>query len=177
MNAPGTESAFDVAEWFLDTALNNREYLQPMKMQYLMFLAQGYFAAMTAGKRLMPCIFIATERGPVEPNTYKIYAQRRPDFTRAPMPKHVSELLDGIWRRFGAYSAGYLGKMLCGHLPVAEALSNGNNTEIRLKSMTEFYAKASTAGDDMSNRPRMLRSQSGKTVCVKRWEPGKKQSS
>ena len=41
MEIPPAESVFDVAEWFLDTALNDGEYLQPMKMQYLMFLSQG----------------------------------------------------------------------------------------------------------------------------------------
>ena len=53
MLAPASESVFDVAEWFLDTALNDGEYLQPMKMQYLMFLAQGYYAALTKGQRLL----------------------------------------------------------------------------------------------------------------------------
>ena len=62
MTASASESVFDVAEWFLDTALNDGEYLQPMKMQYLMFLAQGYYAALTKGQRLIPSVFIATAR-------------------------------------------------------------------------------------------------------------------
>ena len=49
MEIPPAESVFDVAEWFLDAALNDGEYLQPMKMQYLMFLSQGYYAALTQG--------------------------------------------------------------------------------------------------------------------------------
>ena len=59
MEIPPSDSVFDVTEWFLDTALNDGEYLQPMKMQYLMFLAQGYYAALTDGKRFIPAVFLA----------------------------------------------------------------------------------------------------------------------
>ena len=75
MEIPPAESVFDVAEWFLDAALNDGEYLQPMKMQYLMFLSQGYYAALTQGKRFVPGIFLAAERGPVEPNSYRLFVR------------------------------------------------------------------------------------------------------
>lgn len=181
MHALAVDSAFDVAEWFLETALNDKEALQPMKTQFLMFLAQGYYAAASKGKRLIPCIFIATSRGPVEPCTYKIYAQMRPEIIRSPISDEISGFLNKIWRRFGAYSGSALGKMLLEHPPVSQALALGENVEIDLKSMTDFYTSLSAnnvkQGNDAFNRPRILRSHTGRAVCVKKWEPAKKQSS
>ena len=42
-------AVFDVAQNVVSQSAGviNGEYLQPMKMQYLMFLAQGYYAALT----------------------------------------------------------------------------------------------------------------------------------
>lgn len=178
MKAPAVETTFDVAEWFLDTALNEREYLQPVKLQALMFLAQGFYAAANAGKRLIPAIFVATQNGPVEPNTYKLYAAGRPVLTKSPLPRDVAVFLDRIWRRFGAYSAGYLTKMLSNHPPVAEAAVNGDRSEISLKSMAAFYADALSGENtaDAMNRPRLMRTQTGRTVCVKKWIPTNRHS-
>lgn len=179
MKAPAVETAFDVAEWFLDTALNEREYLQPAKLQSLMFLAQGFYAAANDGLRLIPAVFVVTQNGPVEPNTYKLYAAGRPMITKSPLPRDVAAFLDRIWRRFGAYSAGYLVKMLSNHTPVAEAALNGERAEISVKSMTLFY-KDALAGEntaDAMNRPRLMRTQTGRTVCVKKWIPANRHSS
>ena len=35
------DSAFELAFWFCDRALNDGEYLQPIKMHYLMYLSQA----------------------------------------------------------------------------------------------------------------------------------------
>ena len=34
------KSAFDVAFWFADTALHDNEYMQPQKLQRLLFLSE-----------------------------------------------------------------------------------------------------------------------------------------
>ena len=61
------DSVFEIAFWFSDRALNDNEYLQPIKLQYLMFLAQSYYAVAYEGKRLVPAIFVAEVVGPIEP--------------------------------------------------------------------------------------------------------------
>ncbi len=178
MTASASESVFDVAEWFLDTALNDGEYLQPMKMQYLMFLAQGYYAALTKGQRLIPSVFIATARGPVEPNSYKIYASARPLISRTPFNRTVSAFLQTVWRKYGSYSADYLGRLIAAHAPYAEAFAQGENTEISLALMTEFYTQGkntpATPNAASFTATRVMRSQSGKTVAVKKWIPSVK---
>ncbi|MBR1946410.1 MAG: hypothetical protein IJ846_09020 [Alphaproteobacteria bacterium] len=178
MEIPPVDSVFDAAEWFLDTALNDGEYLQPMKMQYLMFLAQGYYAALTKGKRFVPSIFLATERGPVEPNSYRLYGSERPTLTPHKMNRVTASFLQTIWARFGAYSPDYIYKLISAHSPYVEAFAAGAETEISLSAMADFYAGRAEKDERLKNAEfgatRILRSQTGKTVAVKKWIPKKK---
>ena len=75
---PTLPSVFDATEWFLDTALNDGEYLQPMKMQYLMYLAQGYYAAVSGARRFIPSVVVATARCPAQPKSYRLYSSAPP---------------------------------------------------------------------------------------------------
>ena len=54
-------NAFDIAFWFADTALNENEYLQPQKLQRLLFIAQSYYCIVQKGRKLMPAVFVADE--------------------------------------------------------------------------------------------------------------------
>ena len=178
MEIPPVDSVFDAAEWFLDTALNDGEYLQPMKMQYLMFLAQGYYAALTKGKRFIPSVFLATERGPVEPNSYRLYSSERPVLPARRMNKVTSSFLQTIWARFGAYSPDYIYRLISTHLPYVEAFVAGEKSEISLSSMAEYYAGRAEKDERLKKAEfgttRILRSQTGKAVAVKKWIPQKK---
>lgn len=172
------DSVFDAAEWFLDTALNCGEYLQPMKMQYLMYLAQGYYAAITKGKRFIPCVFLATERGPVEPNSYRLYGSERPALSGRKTDRVTESFLQTIWARFGAYTPDYIFRLISSHPPYAEAFAAGEGTEINLASMADYYAGCAEKDERLKNAEfgttRILRSQSGKAVAVKKWLPSKK---
>ena len=179
MEIPSADSVFDVAEWFLDTALNDGEYLQPMKMQYLIYLAQGYYAAVTGGKRFVPAVFLATERGPVEPNSYRIYGSQRPVLQYRSMPRGTQSFLQTIWARFGAYSPDYICRLISTHAPYAEAFAAGGGSEIDIAAMADYYARKTTGDERLKTAAsdggtRILRSQSGKAVAVKKWLPPKK---
>ena len=50
-----------MAFWFCDRALNDNEYLQPGKLQSLLYLSQAYYATAYNGKKLVPAIFVADE--------------------------------------------------------------------------------------------------------------------
>ena len=77
------ENAFDIAFWFADTALNENEYLQPQKLQRLLFIAQAYYTVAFNGRKLMPAVFIAEEMGPIEPqHLYSVF--KRPPRHRRP---------------------------------------------------------------------------------------------
>ena len=55
MAAPATSSIFDVAHWFVERARFEDSYLQAQKLQRLLWLAQGHYAATYHGRKLMPC--------------------------------------------------------------------------------------------------------------------------
>lgn len=169
------DSAFDVAFWFTDTALNNNEYLQPQKLHRLMFLAQAYYAVLNKGRKLMPSVFVASEMGPVEPNVYAAFSKGRPDIEiNLFMAEGVEEFLDTIWRRFGHHSADRLTQMTKGTTAYKEARKKGRRAEITIDHMIMAFARAEeTPAVNQIFRPKVMRSHTGKPVTVKAWVPGK----
>ena len=102
-------TAFDVAFYLEDIALNDHEYLQPIKLQRLLFLAQAYYAVAFKGRKLMPAVFVADELGPIEPNIYMAFSKGRPDVdVDLFMPPEVTSFLDNIWRKFGSFTVDKL---------------------------------------------------------------------
>jgi uncharacterized phage-associated protein len=170
------DSVFDVAFWFADTALNNNEYLQPQKLHRLMFLAQAYFAVAHSGKRLMPAVFVASEMGPIEPNTYAAFSKGRPDIeTNLFLPEEVESLLENIWRRFGHMSAERLTRMTKATPAYKQSVERGRRAVISLDAMRLSFVRAEdTPSLDQVVRPKVLRSHTGRPVTVKSWVPGTK---
>jgi len=170
------ENAFDIAFWFADTALNENEYLQPQKLQRLLFIAQAYYTVAFNGRKLMPAVFIADEMGPIEPNIFAAFSKGRPEVdARLFLPNDVEIFLDGIWRRFGHHSTDRLNKMLKETTAYKQALNAGNRAEISLDAMRLSFARAEqTPGVAQVVKPKVLRTQSGKAVAVKAWVPGTK---
>ena len=180
MASAAVDSSFDVAFWFLDRALDEQEYLQPQKMHRLMYLAQAYFAVAYNGRMLMPAIFVAEEFGPIEPNVFRACAIQRPAIDAKRLPEAVDHFLDSIWRKFGPHSSEFLNKQVAGHAPVRDALAKGTRTEIPLAAMIAFYGKKATVGSESMAapapvnqvlRPKLMRSQTGKAVEVRKWMP------
>ncbi len=167
------KSSFDLAFWFCDRALNDSEYLQPIKMHYLMFLSQAYFAAAYNGKKLVPAIFVADEVGPIEPSVFRAWDQGRPKFEgKNIISDDAAGFADSVWRRFGHHSAEYLAK-LCRQMPAYKsALKRGHRAEIRLQDITDSFAETSTAPPvDQVAKPKVMRSHKGRPVEVKSWSP------
>lgn len=169
-------NAFDVAFFFADTALAENEYLQPQKLQGLMFLAQAYFAVAFKGRKLMPAVFIADERGPLEPNVYVAFSKGRPDIDADLfLPAEVESFLDAIWRRFGHLSTEKLNGMAKGTSAYKKARGRGHRAEIALDEMRLSFVRAEkTPGVNQVVKPKLYRTQSGKNVTVQRWVPGTK---
>jgi len=176
------ESCFEIAFWFLDRALNDGEYMQPQKMQRLMFLAQAYFGVVQAGRKLMPATFIATAEGPLEPTIYRVFARGRPSVDLKPIDDVARHLLDSVWRQFGSYSIDKLNDLIKKHPPYVDAFSVEPDSEIDFESMVAFYGEkpgsrrsAVGAGSATSinkvMRPKVMRNATGKPVSVNRWTP------
>jgi uncharacterized phage-associated protein len=172
------DNAFDVAFWFADTALNENEYLQPQKLQQLLFIAQAYYCVAYNGRKLMPAVFVADERGPIEPNIYVAFSKGRPDIdARLFLPHEVETFLDNIWRRFGHHTTDRLARMVRKTTAYKQALKRGHKAEITLDSMHLSFARAEqTPGVQQVVKQKMLRTQTGKAVTVKAWVPGTKRA-
>ncbi len=170
------DNAFDVAFWFADTALNENEYLQPQKLQRLMFIAQAYYAVAFNGRKLMPAVFIADEMGPIEPNIYVAFSKGRPEVdAKLFLPHEVETFLDGIWGRFGHQSIDRLDKMVKETTAYKQAYKRGSRAEIPLDAMHLSFARAEkTPGVEQVVKPKVLRTQAGKPVTVTAWVPGTK---
>ena len=168
------DNAFDVAFWFADTALNENEYLQPQKLQRLMFIAQAYYSVAFNGRRLMPAAFVADEMGPIEPNIYIAFSKGRPEVdAQLFLPYEVETFLDGIWRRFGHHSTERLNSMTKDTSAYKQAYKRGNRAKISLDAMRLSFARAEkTPGVAQVIKPKIFRTQSGKPVTVKAWNPG-----
>ena len=168
------ESAFDVAFWFSDMALNENEYLQPQKLHRLMFLAEAYYAVAYSGCRLMPAVFVAEEFGPIEPTIYKAFTKGRPEVdVDLIVPEDVESFLRSIWRRFGHHSTERLTRITNETEAYREASRRGLRAEIGHDSMRRSFAGAQDAPAlDQVLKPKVLRSQTGKPVAVRAWVPG-----
>lgn len=169
------DSAFELAFWFCDRALNDGEYLQPVKMHYLMYLSQAYYATAFNGKKLIPAVFVAEEVGPIEPSVFRAWSQGRPKFEgKNIISDDATAFADSVWRRFGHHSAEHLSK-LCRKSPAyLTALKRGKRAEINLKEMVVSFSKAQNApAVDQVVKPKVMRSHKGRAVEVKSWTPPK----
>ena len=179
MTQTAVPSTFDVVIWLMDRALNEDEYLQPVKLHRLLFLAQAYFAVAYGGGKLAPATFLAEENGPIKPDVWRVYASGRPYIENVLLPELVEHFLDSVWRRFGSYSADYLGELLRGQPPFQEAFKQGPSHEISLEAMIAFYGRprpsavksAAVPSADEVLRLRTLVTADGKPVNVRRWTP------
>jgi uncharacterized phage-associated protein len=168
------ETMYDVAAWFMDHALNDNEYLQPMKMHRLLYLSQAYFGIAYHGRKLAPCSFVADDSGPIEPHVFRAFEQGRPSFYLNPnLPGPVESFLEGIWRRFGAYSADKLAELTKKSPAYQKARKKGKRAEIPYKDMLASFGKSKEDNTiDKIIKPKILRSQDGRPVQVKSWAPG-----
>lgn len=181
---PVCDSAFDVAFWLIDRALEDGEYLQPQKMQRLMYLAQAYWGVVSRGQRLIPGVFVISALGPIEPNSWRAMESGRPTLGTKPLSEQHRHFLNSVWRRFGAHSADHLLKLVSSHPPYVDAVAIGPRAEIPLESMMAYYGRREEETDDRLAapalkavlRPQVMRSQDGKPVNVQRWMPTRRVS-
>jgi uncharacterized phage-associated protein len=170
------KSAFDIAFKFADKALDKNEYLQPQKLQRLMFLAQCAYAVRHRGRRLMPAVFVADELGPIEPNIHLAFSRGRPDIDVDPrLPEDAQAVLDDVWNRFGHCSTEHLTRITRDTLAYRLARQRGEGAEIDRDMM-----RLSFTGDEAKPatlpvaRPKIMRTQTGRSVSVNAWTPAEK---
>lgn len=169
-------NAFDIAFFFADAALAENEYLQPQKLQGLLFLSQAYFSVAFKDKKLMPAVFVADERGPLEPNVYTAFSKGRPDIDADLfLSSEVAGFLDAIWRRFGHMGTDKIIRITKNTSAYKKAKVRGHRAEIFLEDMRLSFIQAEqTPSVAQVVKPKLYRTQSGKNVTVQKWVPGAK---
>lgn len=139
MPSSATDSCFEVALWFVEKARYEDNYLQAQKLQRLLWLAQGHYAATYHGRKLMPATFVARPLGPIEPNIYRAFELGRPELPELEPPAEINDFLERLWSRFGHHSTEHLSKLVRAHRIYMLALNMGENTEIPFEDVAKFF--------------------------------------
>lgn len=140
MAIPAVPSAIDVANWFAEIARKEDIYLQPQKLQRMLYIAQGSYAAMYYGRKLMPAVFVADDTGPIEPNIFRVFEMGRPKITPYPMPPEIENFLARIWRKYCHHSTDYINQQIQYHTIYQDALKKGHYEEIPFSEMVRFFS-------------------------------------
>ncbi len=169
---PAAATSLDVAVWFLDRARIEDTYLQPRKLQCLLFLAQAHFVVLHKGRRLMPSIFLFDEGGPMEPNLYRVFEAGRPTFLESELDEFVLTFLDAIWRRYAMMDAMRLDQVIARRGKGEPVIERRDGSEIGPAAMRRMFATG--GGGELAPAPKVLRSHTGKPLAVKKWMPTRK---
>tara|TARA_A100000164_G_C21700467_1_gene673297 strand:- start:177 stop:713 length:537 start_codon:yes stop_codon:yes gene_type:complete len=169
-------SAFEIAVFFIDKASSENEYIQPQKLHGLLFLSQAYFSVAFQGRKLMPAVFVADERGPLEPNLYVAFSSGRTDIDlNTSLPEDVLNFLNLIWKRFGKMKTERLISKSKENSAYKKARKRGQRAEILFSEMRIAYNSSSNITTPVGSVPKnAYQPQSGKTVRIKKWMPGQK---
>ena len=121
-------TASDVAKWFLAynrtvSADEGAEYISNLKLQKLLYYAQGSFLAVT-GEPLFDDDIVAWQHGPVVESVYHIYKKNGAngipfdeDFDFSNFTESENDLLKEVYNTFGQYSAWKLRNMTHNETP------------------------------------------------------------
>lgn len=164
MASCATDSTIDVAIWLLDRASADDNYLQPQKLQRLLYLAQGYYAREHYGRKLMPATFVVHEMGPVEPTIFRLFEAGRPKIGFVSPPGEVENFLEIVWRRFGGHTVDRLNALIGGQALYRDMAGRGQGEEIQFTDMAAAFAGKDEAAET-------VRTPDGRTV--KKWMPSR----
>jgi uncharacterized phage-associated protein len=144
-------TAQNVADYFLCRANEAGEPITNLKLQKLLYYAQGYFLAINCGESLFEDEIEAWVHGPVVPNVYRIYKHFRwqPINTEIAAPdisQTITDFLDLIIETFLPMDAYKLELMTHAETPWLEARGDlpkdavCRNT-IKIKEMQSYFSK------------------------------------
>lgn len=170
---PAAATSLDVAIWFFERARAEDTYLQPRKLQCLLFLGQAHYAASFSGRRLMPSVFVFDDGGPMDPNVYRAFENGRPDFTVTPLSDTVTAFLDAIWRRYRTADPLRLDHVIASHGKAEGAIQRRDGSEVTLAAMRRMFSFDENAPPS-ATQPKVMRLHTGKKVTVKKWTPARK---
>ena len=170
---PATATSFDVAIWFLDRARIEDTYLQPRKLQCLLFLAQAHYAGAFNGRVLMPSFFVFDEGGPIDPNLFRALENGRPDITEGDLDDEILIFLEAIWRRYNESDALGLDRLISQQGAAEPAIRSRDKSEVGLAAMQRMFARRGNERAGI-NGPVIAKTATGREVTVTKWTPKRK---
>jgi len=145
-------SAKEIAKWFLvrnysDVKEFGSESLTHLKLQKLLYYAQGVHLAFTEGNPLFEDELFAWDHGPVSPRVYELYKGSRDIefeplesdldiFTRIQSDEIARNVLETVYDHYGKYSAWHLRNMTHEERPWVET---PRNEVISMELIQEFF--------------------------------------
>jgi uncharacterized phage-associated protein len=144
LDNPQAITAQDVADYFLASVdASSGDNISNLKLQKLVYYAQGFYLAMNDGRPLFGDPIVAWEHGPVVPTLYRCYKEYGagaippPDsFDALKFDQETIELLDEVNRVYGQFSPLKLRAMTHEEPPWRLAPLN---SEISQKSMQDYF--------------------------------------
>jgi uncharacterized phage-associated protein len=147
----GKYTADDIAGWFIDfnkkfVDTEDAELISPMKLQKLLYYAQGAFIAID-GAPLFDDDIEVWDHGTVVPSVYRKYKKygaggidENESGGKAVFDEHTRAMLQGVYEKYGMYSASRLRNMTHSEPPYIKAAEAGDNAVISKESMKEYFA-------------------------------------
>lgn len=134
---PAVSNALVIALWLNAEAEADNMRLQPMKLQYLLYLAQTLYALETNGEMLMPSTFVAYSDGPREPTLYAVMGELSYFSNPMPPPSKVISFLMKFWAKFSQRTGKDLLLDIRSHQPFQTALNLGEGTVVAFEAIVE----------------------------------------
>lgn len=113
-----TYSALDIANFYIGYAKEKKRPVTPMKLQKLLYYAQGWFLALTGGSALFSEDFYAWDYGPVCTEVYREFNKNganpiEKDLKSAKKIENhqIESFLQTIWDKYGRFTASQLSTM------------------------------------------------------------------
>lgn len=161
-------SAFDVAYWFLQYADKKQFFIEDEKLHHLLFLAQIIYMQRHSNEILFPSMFIATEKGFLEPNLLKVFAHGHPYMPNIKIDDKTASFLEQIWNKYANQSLLDLRSTITQSQAFQSCYDKKNLMAVDMQQIAELFTPANEK--TYSNRVRM--SQHG-PVMVSQWQPRK----
>lgn len=140
--------ALTIAKWFVAFAEADEADSSNLKIQKLLYYAQGHHLAET-GERLFSDPIQAWSHGPVVPSIYHAFKQFRSGdvhldatdpFSFDDVDPTTTQFLLRIWNTYAQYSPWGLRNMTHAELPWSATFDGGRNVEIPVGLLQSYFA-------------------------------------
>lgn len=140
-----------VARYFLSKVVpGTKREITHLKLQKLIYYAQGYFLAITNGQIIFDDRIEAWVHGPVCPTIYYEYKKHGirpiPKGDSVIVPDEYQNVLEAVWEAYGEFSGSELERMTHQEDPWIQARSGipnwqAGSNQISIQSMRDYFLK------------------------------------